>query len=190
MTKHLILVKHSLPEIREDLPAREWTLSKEGRVRAGHLAERLAPYQPQILVSSPEPKALETAGMIARKLQLSLQVVHDLHEHDRSNVPYLSKENFEASVQEFFRNPDRRVFGTETAEEAYDRFSRAIYSVLNTFQEKTIVAVSHGTVISLFVSRLTGRSDYSLWNQLGLPGYAVLDLQSKNLVTFVSSVLI
>jgi 2,3-bisphosphoglycerate-dependent phosphoglycerate mutase len=182
MRKNLILVKHSLPEIREDLPAREWTLSKEGHSRAGQLAERLTPYLPQILVSSPEPKAMETAGMIARKHHMSLHILHDLHEHDRSNVPYLSKQEFEEAVREFFKNPDRRVLGTESAEETHDRFSRAIQSVLTTYVDRTIVVVSHGTVISLFVSRLTDTSDEWLWTQLGMPGYVVLDLQSKSLV--------
>ena len=184
MRNYLILVKHSLPEIREDLPAREWTLSKEGFFRARQLAERLSPYQPQILVSSPEPKAVETAGMIARKHHLSLQIVDDLHEHDRINVPHLSKQEFEEATRKFFKIPDKQVFGSETADKAHERFSNAVHSLLNIYKDKRIVVVSHGTVISLFVSRLTGGSDYSLWKDLGLPGFVVLDMLSKRLTTF------
>jgi broad specificity phosphatase PhoE len=184
MKNYLILVKHSLPEIRKDLPAREWTLSKEGFFRARQLAESLSPYRPQILASSPEPKAVETAGMIARRHQLSLNIYHDLHEHDRSHVSYLSGVDFDRSVREFFTYPDKQVFGSETAHKAHERFSNAVHSLLNIYKDKRIVVVSHGTVISLFVSRLTGGSDYSLWKDLGLPGFVVLDMLSKRLTTF------
>lgn len=182
MSQQLILVKHSIPEIKEDLPAHQWSLSKEGIERAGQLAERLVAFQPQTLVSSPEPKAMETAGTIARRHQLSLQVVHDLHEHERSNVPFLSKQDFDRSVRKFFINADRQVFGNETAEEACERFSRAVHSILDIYQDRTIVVVSHGTVISLFVSRLTGLPGYSLWNRLGLPGFIVLEMSSRSMV--------
>lgn len=183
MSRPLILVKHSKPEIREDLPAREWSLSEEGSILAGQLAERLSAYRPQVLVSSPEPKAVETAGMIARKHGLSLNLFHDLHEHDRCNVPYLSKQDFEKSVRQLFDHPDRRVFGNETANEACERFSRVVHSVLNIYKDKRIVVVSHGTVISLFVSGITGLSGYSLWDELGLPGFIVLEMQTKSLRT-------
>jgi broad specificity phosphatase PhoE len=60
MRKPLILVKHSLPEIVENLSAREWKLSDEGRIRAQQLAERLIPFRPDYRISSVEPKAKET----------------------------------------------------------------------------------------------------------------------------------
>jgi broad specificity phosphatase PhoE len=183
MSQTIILVKHSMPEIKEDLPAREWALSEEGIVRARLLAERLSRYQPQILVSSPEPKALETAGWTARRHQLSLNIFHDLHEHDRSGVPYLSKHDFDKAVREFFTFPDRLVFGTETADQAHDRFSSTVHSILKIYKDMRILIVSHGTVISLFTSRLTGRSDYSLWKEWGLPGFVVMDMQLGKVIT-------
>jgi len=42
--------------------------------------------------------------------------------------------------------------------------------------------VSHGTVISLFVSRLTGQPGFGIWSGLGLPCFIVLDMQSKDLI--------
>jgi len=48
--------------------------------------------------------------------------------------------------------------------------------------DKTVVIVAHGTVISLFISRLIGSSDWLLWNELGLPSFVVIDLYSKTLI--------
>jgi broad specificity phosphatase PhoE len=182
MNQYLILVKHSLPEIVENIPAREWHLSEKGRLRAEQLAERLVSYHPQFLVSSTEPKAGETAEIVARNLQIPMHIVENLHEHDRSNTAYQSKAEFEEAVREFFANADQLVFGNETADDAHARFSNAVYSVLNGHKGETIVIVAHGTVISLFVSRITGISDFQLWSELGLPSLVVLDMGSNTLI--------
>jgi 2,3-bisphosphoglycerate-dependent phosphoglycerate mutase len=182
MTKHLILVKHSLPRIVETLPASEWTLSEEGRTRAERLAEQLRSFEPEIIISSEESKAKETAEIVGRLLQLEVQVVPDLYEHDRSNISYLSQEQFRTSVREFFQRPNELIFGKETADQSHARFYQAVHSILNEHRNKTIVIVSHGTVISLFVSRLTGSSDFELWNMLGLPSFIAMDLHSNTLI--------
>jgi broad specificity phosphatase PhoE len=74
------------------------------------------------------------------------------------------------------------VFGDETADAAHARFSGTVHSILKSDPDKTIVIVSHGTVISLFVSRLTGISDFQLWSELGLPSLVVLDMESHTLI--------
>jgi len=183
MKKHLILVKHSLPEIVENLPAREWELSEEGRIRTQQLAERLSPFQPEYIISSVEPKARETAEIIAGRHNLELHIADGLHEHDRSKIPYLSKDEFQAAMQKFFEKPDTLVFGSETADETYARFHKAVRSVLDCHPNETVVIVAHGTVISLFASSLTGISGWSLWSELGLPSFVVIDVQSNTLVT-------
>jgi len=182
MKKYLILVKHSLPEIVESLPARKWKLSEIGRERARKLADPLRSYHPDVIISSVESKAIETAEIVAEKLVLAVYVVEGLHEHDRGNVAFLSKDDFQKAVQEFFSKPTELVFGNETANQSYERFNRAILAVLNSYQEKTIIVVAHGTVISLFVSRLTGVHDFLLWNELGLPSFLIIDLQANTLV--------
>ncbi len=182
MTTYLILVKHSVPEIEENRPANTWKLSPEGKLRAQRLAEHLEKFGAEVIVSSDERKAQETAEIIARQLQLNVQVLPGLHEHDRANVSYLPHAAFQALIRDFFQKPDELVFGKETANEAYARFYRVVHSILNEYSNKTVVVVTHGTVISLFVSRLTGSSDLELWNMLGLPSYVALDLGSNTVI--------
>lgn len=182
MTKYLILVKHSVPEIQVDRLASTWKLSEEGRFRAQHLAEHLKSFAPEVIATSNEPKATETAEILGSQLNLDIQILPDLHEHDRSNVPFLSHEAFQASIRDFFERPDELVFGRETADQTYTRFYRAIHSILNEHRDKTIVIVTHGTVISLFVSRLTGSSALELWNQLGLPSFVAMELGSNAVI--------
>jgi len=181
--KPLILVKHSLPAIVEGIPAREWRLSDEGRARARLLAGKLVDeYQPDVIISSVEIKAQETASILAESLNLEFETFEGLHEHDRTKSPFYSKDEFETLVRNFFTKPDVLVFGDETADQALKRFQRALDSVLHTHEDKTILVVSHGTVVSLFASRLTGCDGFALWQELGLPSFVVLDLQSKALL--------
>ena len=180
--KYLIMVKHSLPRVLEDVPAREWKLSDEGRARASALAEKLMGYRPEVVVSSIEPKARETASILANYLGLDYQAVDDLHEHDRSNSPHYSNHEFQKLVREFFERPSVLVFGSETAEQALQRFRHAVNSVLDLYKDKTILIVAHGTVISLYVSWLTGCDGHKLWKELGLPSFVVLAIQSQALI--------
>lgn len=182
MKKYLILARHSLPKIVEGMPAREWNLSDEGRARSQRLAERLTKYKPDFLVSSVELKAKETAEIIAVKHGLELRIIEGLHEHDRGELSYISVDRFQATVHDFFERPDELVFGSETANQAHARFNRAVQSVLNYLENKTIVIVTHGTVIALFVSRLIGISDKLFWNDLGLPSFVVIDMQDVALI--------
>lgn len=180
--KPLILVKHSLPEVVEAIPAREWTLSDEGRKRARQLVELLIPYQPEVVASSMEPKAQETASILAENLRLHVHTIEGLQEHDRSSALYYSRVEFQKLVQKFFEKPDVLVFGSETAAQSLVRFRRAVESILKSCKSENVIIVSHGTVISLFVSWLTGCDGYLLWQELGLPSFVVLDMQSGGLL--------
>ena len=141
---------------------------------------------PKIIISSVEPKARETAEIIARSLGLEFQVVNGLHEHDRSQSPYYSKVEFQNLVQEFFEKPSEPIFGSETANTALARFRQAVDSVLTSNNDKNIVVVTHGTVISLYASWLTRCDGYDLWKKLGLPSFVVLDIQSNTLIETVN----
>ncbi|MBO0794249.1 MAG: histidine phosphatase family protein, partial [Ktedonobacteraceae bacterium] len=103
----LILVRHSVPEIVPGLPARSWSLAPEGRERGQALAEKLrvAGHQPSVVVSSTEPKAEQTASIIASAYGMPYEVVEGLHEHERDGVPFMERALFEKVVADFFERP-------------------------------------------------------------------------------------
>jgi broad specificity phosphatase PhoE len=179
---YLTLIRHSLPEIEKDRPARAWRLSEEGRTRARRLADVLKSHGFDFIATSHEPKAVETAQILADQCRLKPLVIPGLHEHERGITPYLSKPNFEAVVREFFEKTNIPVFGDETADQAHERFSGAVHSILSENKKSKIAIVAHGTVIALFVSRLTGKSGFKIWSELEMPCFVVLDMQSKKLV--------
>jgi broad specificity phosphatase PhoE len=182
VNRQLTLVRHSLPEIKKDLPAREWKLSEEGKARAGRLANVLKSHDFDFIAASHEPRAVETAQILAEQFGVKPQVIAGLHEHERKNTPYLSKPDFEEAVRDFFDKPNIPVLGDETADQAHERFSRVVHSILSENKNSRIAVVAHGSVISLFVSRLTGKPGCNIWSELGLPCFMVLDMLSKELI--------
>lgn len=186
---HLLLVKHSLPEIDPALPAREWKLSPAGRVRCIALAERIASYTPGLVISSLEPKAMETAQLVARQLDKPFHTFEGLHEHDRTGVGFLGREELDAKVNDFFKHPDQLVLGRETARQARERFCKALASIEMEYPNHNLVVVAHGTVITLFVEKMTGLAPFSFWKRLDLPSFVVFSLPGYKLVTTVESLL-
>jgi broad specificity phosphatase PhoE len=178
----LILIKHSLPAIVEHIPAADWTLSETGRQRSKFLAERLRRYQPLAVYSSQEIKAIETAGIVCQTLGLSSQPLDGLNEHDRRDAGYLERAVFEKHIRRFFANPDDLVYGNETADQARLRFTQTILPLLEACRGRNLAVVSHGTVITLFVSHLLSLEPFELWSSLALPSFLVLDAASKTLV--------
>jgi len=185
---YLLLVKHSLPEVVPAIPASQWRLSQAGRVRCAALAERIASYGSEMVISSTEPKAVETAQLVARQMDKPVRTFEGLHEHDRTGVEFLGREEFESVVRNFFEHPDELVMGRETARQARERFSKALTSIEAEYPHKNLVVVSHGTVITLFVEKIAGLEPFSFWKRLELPSFVVLSQPGYKLVTTVESV--
>jgi broad specificity phosphatase PhoE len=172
----LLLVKHSVPAIDRNAPPRSWPLSEEGRVRARRLAELLSERGVARVVASTEPKAIETASIVAEPLGLDLEIRDGLHEHELIGEWFEEKAAFDAAVVRFFERSDELVLGTETARAAGERFSRAMEEILKEPTTGSLVVVTHGRVMSLYAAPLFGEDVSIFWRRLGLPALVALRL--------------
>jgi broad specificity phosphatase PhoE len=170
----LILVRHAAPEIDPDHAAANWPLSFEGRAAATALAAELAAYDPSVVVTSQLPKAFETGRILAEHLGIPVRTGADLHELERRYVPWLGSREFAAKVADSMARPDERVFGEESASGARLRFERALDAALEAHPHETVVIVTHGTVMALYVAARAGADPFAVWSGLGMPAYAVL----------------
>jgi broad specificity phosphatase PhoE len=160
----LLLVRHSLPEIDWTRPAEEWRLSEEGRVRCERLGIQVGAYGPERLLSSPEPKAFETAELIAPTLGLEVEVEDDLREHERRTFPFLPRAEFLRRMRELFARPDEVVVGEESANAARARFAAVVDSI-----GRPAAVVTHGTVIALYAAGSDPDGGFGFWKTLALP---------------------
>lgn len=166
----LILVKHAQPVVDFTRPARTWPLSDDGRAAAEAFAERLRPLAAVSVVGSPEPKASDTGRTIAQALDLPFALEPGLEEHHRETQPFGSQAEFETRVARMFAQPDRLIFGEETADEAHARFAAAIDRV---WHEGARIVVAHGTVIALWAARRNNVDPFPLWRALSMPSAIV-----------------
>jgi broad specificity phosphatase PhoE len=186
--RKLILVRHSTPTITGEQPASQWRLSEEGRRRCERLAELLAAPYPRTIVTSTEPKAIETGRIVGERLGVPVQAAPNLHEHERPGTNLDTAEQFEAKVARLLECPGELVFGTETGDEAVERFSAAVSDVMIQHPDGNVAIVSHGTVMTLFVARATGTDPVPFWKGLGLPAFVVLSHPDCSLLEMVASV--
>lgn len=189
--RHLILVKHAAPVIIPGVPAARWTLGPAGRARCAALAQRLAGYKIAAIAASDEPKARETAELLAAGLAFPAppHLDHELHEHERSAADfYPAPGDFERAVRALFARPDELVFGQETASAARTRFTAAVRRHLSATPSGDLAIVAHGTVITLFVAAHATIEPFAFWQRLGLPSFVVLALPELRLIETVTDI--
>ena len=161
--RKLLLVRHSLPVITGDQTASLWQLSEEGRRRCERLAEMLAASSPATIITSTEPKAIETGQIIGERLGIPVESAPNLHEHERPGTDLDTLEQFQAKVARLLENPGELVFGAETGDQARERFSAAVGDAMRRHPAGDLAIVSHGTVMTLFLAHATDLDPVPLW---------------------------
>lgn len=171
----LVLVKHCPPQIDPAVTSHRWVLSRDGQASCDWLAEALRREGVAALYASLEPKALETAALVAVRLGLEVRPREGLHENDRAGLGFLDAGELEERMRHFFASPASLVIGDETADAARARFLAAVRAIQREAGEATVAVVTHGTVISLLLGLDERVEPYDMWKSLGLPSYVVLD---------------
>ncbi len=148
--------------------ASEWSLSDAGRTATESFSRKADFGSASRIWSSAEPKAIETAQIVAAHRSLQVVIDADFGEHRRGSVSRSSSsEDFAAKVEMLLRNPDDTGFGDETGTEALLRFAAAIGRAIESGDDD-IAVVTHGTVLSLFAEQDPDRR-VALWKSLKFP---------------------
>jgi len=173
----LILVRHARPEVRPGSPPVSWELGDRGRedcvLLAHHLATRsLAP----IVFSSSEPKAEQTAAVLALRLGLAVRVDDRLGEVER---PSAWDDDYEASAGKYLAAGERD--GWERADAVRARFRAAVKDAVDSQPQGDVVIVNHGLAMTLFLAEGAPVVPAQFWATLTLPDAWRLDLESGSL---------
>lgn len=182
--RKLVLIKHAMPILQSEVASSEWQLSDEGRQKATELASYLKEYKTNTIYSSTEPKAIETATIASNELGSEVVIKEDLHEHlRRTKRKIYPVEEFHNLIRNFFHYKDMLIFGEETANMAKKRFTTAITNLLKEVPEQEdVIVVTHGTVMTLFVSEYNEIDEFDLWSSFGLPSIVELSLEDFSIL--------
>lgn len=153
MTALVRYLTHPQVKVDPDIPIPVWGLSDIGRLRAERLATSGRLSGTTQIVSSSERKAIETAEIIGRELNVPIEVRQRMHENDRSATGFLPPEEFEIVAGQFFAQPLLSVRGWERAIDAQERITREIQYVLARERPGDVLFVGHGAVGTLLFCR-------------------------------------
>lgn len=165
MTTTLLIVRHGQTAWNKDLHFRgraDLTLDETGLKQAEAIAHRIAAdYQPAVILSSPLQRARQTAEVIARSLNLSVQPEGKLVDIDYGEFTALSPAEAEAKFQEFYRawlNVPHivRFPQGESLDDVRARLTDLLRRVTELYPTGQVVLVAHEVVCQVLLCALLG----------------------------------
>jgi broad specificity phosphatase PhoE len=161
------------PQVNIDpaVPVPSWGLSEIGRARTEAVASTRQLSRTTQIVSSGERKAIETAEIIAAKLNVDVEVREAMHENDRSATGFLVPDEFRAVANQFFAQPQISVRGWERAVDAQLRIVREVEHVLARNRPGDVLFVGHGGVGTLLYCHYSGLAIDRTYDQPAGGGY-------------------
>lgn len=179
----LYFVRHARSQMTGDV-AKRWPLSEEGQREAGVLARQDFWREVDLVFSSPEPKAVQTAKPSARRWGIPLEIVNCLHELRRPQLVH----DYEEIIARLFAEPETSIAGLEPASQAADRIAHCLKRLVAAHPGQTLAVVSHGLVLALFLARLEGRwPTVADWRAVPFAGLAVVDTNTWHFIKDWSS---
>lgn len=176
MGRGVILVRHAMPQVIVGTASTLWRLSEPAREDCVLLAHALPKDLAPVIYTSPEPKAAETAAIIA--LRLGLEVVADarLAEADR---PQGWEDDYRATVLRYLAGGEEA--GWEPAVAVRGRFAAAVEGALAAHTAGDILVSNHGMALSLYCADVAEIDLAGFWRELTFPDAWRLDLERRTL---------
>ena len=158
VTVQLLLVRHALPLRSEPGEGSDPQLSESGLVQAARLPDAVSRFPVTRLVSSPQRRAVQTAGPLAEKLGLNVDVDERLAEYDRDLGHYIPIEQIAKENPEELARLVSGHLPSAVDETAFrQRVVAAVQDVVaGADHEDTVAVFSHGGVINVLLHHILG----------------------------------
>ncbi len=157
-TTKLIFLRHAHTKKDPLLNAAKWALSEEGTEQAVLVSGMQIMDQVDVMYISEEQKTFLTIEPLAIKLNKKPQPLSFFNEVKRGDK-FLTKEEFEGEKLKQLTNLDYHAFDGESGNEALERFKGGIETVTKANPNKTILIVTHGTVLNIYFADLLNSYD-------------------------------
>ncbi len=168
MSNSLYFIRHAETKIKLTKPAREWNLTKAGRLSAKELVETQIFDKIDGILHSSEKKAKQTANIFAKVINVETYELPEIDELKRNHKKSLTNEEYRARVRTTLTDWEHNEPGWESGEIALSRFKEGVRRINIMFHNKNILVVSHGLALTLFFSDLAQfrMIAYERWSQL------------------------
>lgn len=186
MELHLIRHGQSLLNKERRHQHRDTPLSEKGKQQAALVGFRLREYGVSRLISSPYLRTQETAHIIASHVGKEIELMEELREikrpsviegkvHDDPAVLAITRQ-----IMKNFHNPDWRHSDEDTFEDLKQRVFQCV-CLFETMQDPSVVAVTHGGFIRMFVA--LAQKGKALTSQEFIGTYAFDPIENTSITT-------
>jgi len=163
MAGALIFVLHARPESRPGIPSHEWRLSQAAKEDAVLLSHALPPELAPVAWSSAEPRARETAAVIALRKCLRVEPEPRFAEVDRAAGGWL--DDYDAAAEVYLRTGAHA--GWEPRRSVAARFEAAVAALPP--DSRDTVIVTHGLALTCWLASRIPLAAPAWWRALTLP---------------------
>ncbi|OMC05111.1 phosphoglycerate kinase [Mycobacterium sp. NS-7484] len=152
----LLLVRHALPLRSEPGQGSDPDLSPDGLAQAERLPAALSRFPISRLVSSPQRRAIQTAGPLSKALGLPVDVDERLAEYDRDMSHYVPIEDIAKENPEELARLASGHLPSSVDETAFlARIGAAVEDLVTAgSHDETVAVFSHGGVINVLLHQI------------------------------------
>lgn len=159
MNNTFYFLRHGETKVDRIVPVSRWVLTEKGENQAKQRAEEGIFDEVELIFSSHEEKAYQTAKPIAEKLKKPIERVEELNELDRDKGAFMEAEDYEKAIEDCLKHQSESVNNWETATHALERFEKKINELEKENENKKILVVGHGFTINSYFAKLTDALD-------------------------------
>ena len=161
MNKILYVVRHGKAEGQEP----DARLTLDGQVQAQNIADTLASFGIDRIVSSTYRRAIDSIQPLAERLGLPVETDERIIEAGLSSINY---PDWLERLKATFEDPDLSYEGGESSRAAAGRAVAAVDAVLLTDAQVPVV-VTHGRLLTLLMRHYDSRFGFDNWRALSSP---------------------
>lgn len=181
---NLIFIRHSQSLVNPAIPIASWGLSDEGVILAKKLAKLAVINSLDVIYSSLQPKALETAAFATEGMSIMIKKDDRLTESTSFTNKFVDLETLNENDRKYYADKNLSINGGETYTEALARFMTALEDITLVESESTNIGiVSHGNILASFASEHIDKDVNEIAKNLRQPDIAVFNWDTKKFTT-------
>ncbi len=177
MTKNrIIFLRHADTQKDPELHATLWDLSESGKSEAEQVKDIDVMNSVDVIYVSEERKTTLTVQPLADKLGKTSTPIAAFNEVARGEK-FLSKEEFEQEKNKQLEDLEYTAFNGESGVTALARFKAGVKEVTELNPGKTVLIVTHGTVLNIYFAELLGANSSlpDRWSKTGFCAYGIVE---------------
>jgi broad specificity phosphatase PhoE len=173
----LIFLRHAETTITNQKIVSKWILTEKGKEEADSLLKSALFEDTELIITSNEEKAFETALPLAVRLNKPIIREKKLNEINRDKgIFFATKEEYNRNIKLCMEKRNKSFNKWETANHALKRISKKVKDIEKKYTKKKILIVSHGVVINLYFAKILGCLDvvFERWLSNSFCDYGII----------------